>query len=58
MDPSQRENVWRALKEDGDKLIAESSNLQDRDSRRLQEAMTECQHIFQKLSTEAAAKGR
>ena len=57
MGPAQREAVWRALKDDAEKLLVESSGSPDRDSRRLKEELAECQQIFNRLSAEAAARG-
>ena len=57
MGPAQREAVWRALKDDAEKLLVESSASPDRDSRRLKEELAECQQIFNRLSAEAAARG-
>ena len=57
MGPAQREAVWRALKDDAEKLLAESSGSPDRDSRRLKDELSECQQIFNRLSAEAAARG-
>ncbi|CAG5131558.1 unnamed protein product, partial [Candidula unifasciata] len=55
MDPAQREAVWRALKEDGHKLIAECGT-SDRDMRKLSEELKECERIYQDLCEKAAAK--
>ena len=57
MGPAQREAVWHALKDDAEKLLAESSGSPDRDSRRLKDELAECQRIFSRLSDEAAARG-
>ena len=57
MGPAQREAVWRALKDDAEKVLGESVGAPDRDSRRLKEELAECQQIFNRLAAEAAAKG-
>ena len=56
MDPAQREAVWRALKEDGEKLLAEGGT-HDRDMRRLAEDLRQCEQIYQDLCDRAAHKG-
>ncbi|KAK7099742.1 hypothetical protein V1264_022800 [Littorina saxatilis] len=56
MGPAQREAVWRALKDDAEKLLAESASSPDRDSRKLRDELAECQRIFDRLSAEAAAR--
>ena len=58
MGPAQREAVWRALKDDADKLLAESASSPDRESRKLQAELAECERAFARLSAEAAAKGK
>uniref|UniRef100_A0A2C9K839 Calponin-homology (CH) domain-containing protein n=1 Tax=Biomphalaria glabrata TaxID=6526 RepID=A0A2C9K839_BIOGL len=55
MDPAQREAVWRALKEDGEKLILECGT-SDRDMRKLAEELKQCGEIYQDLCDKAAAK--
>ena len=57
MDPGQREAVWRALKEDGEKLLSECGTT-DRDMRRLQDELRQCEHIYEDLCNRAAAQGQ
>ena len=56
MDSGQREAVWRALKEDGEKLLAEAGT-SDRDMRKLAEELKQCEGIYEELCNKAAAHG-